>query len=229
MKFEGRKKYTEVAISRSHPLFSYGDGTSSISKHLGFQFLVKKPPSNPDWPKLPGIGLYENPEICNLMIGVEVRSTHWSFPEQQWDKGLGPTVLMTRKDMKDLTVHQVEALVCFSKTVLKEEMIGIKPKEAEPDADSDYENPDTLAHIPTQKVRKEFLEEYLLSDKFANFFEEFKQEKLAEGDTTWAGATVPRKGSVADEDILTEEEREELMRKAMGLLRIFFNSGMCET
>ena len=45
-------------------------------------------------------------------------------------------------------------------------MIGIKTKEAEPDADSDdayysdYENPDTLAHIPTQKVRKEFLEGY---------------------------------------------------------------------
>ena len=71
--------------------------------------------------------------------------------------------------------------------------------------------------------------EYLLSEKFANFFEKFKQEKLAEGDATWAGATVPRKGSVADEDILTDEEREEFMRRAMGLLRIFFDSGMCET
>lgn len=206
MKFEHKNKYTEVSISRHHPLFSHSDAVSGISKHLGFPLLVKRLQSNPQWkklmenlPKNSSFDPEENPEWLYLVLDVEVESKKWGSWLGHWDMRVDPTVLVARKDMKDLTIHQVEALVSFSKTVVEWEMDDAARKEAEQGADaddtyySDYEDGDELAHIPSQKVRREFLEEYLLSDKFEKFFEEFKQEKLAEGDATWSDAIVPSK------------------------------------
>jgi hypothetical protein len=232
MVFEGKKKYVEVAISRYHPIFTQGnDGKSSISTHLGFPLLVKKICPNPNWvdrmnklPKESRFSPYENPEMC-IMINVEVQSKHWRCLEEQWDKGLDPTVLVARQDMKDLTTHQVEALVHYSREVLEDEMghVSLREMEQDPNAEdayySDYDEADIEAHIPSQKVRKEFLEEYLLSNKFAEFFEEFKQTKLAGGDMTWADATFPAKGFVADEEkIETEEDKVEALMRIWGLL-----------
>jgi hypothetical protein len=176
MKFNGKKKYTEVAISRHHKLFSGNDGTSSIANHLGFPLIVKKLQHNPEWvmrmkqvPKNSTFSPYENSEAYNLMIDIEVKSKGWGFADikrRMWDKGLNPTVLVARKDMKDLTTNLVEALVRFSETVLWQEMGNIRMKEAVhlSDADdayhSDYEAADEEAHIPTQKARRKFLEEY---------------------------------------------------------------------
>jgi hypothetical protein len=189
MKFEGKKQYTEVAISRYHPLFSHNHGTSGISTLLGFPLLVKRLQPNPIWvermnnrPNHLKFGLYENLEACFLMINHDAKSTSGD----PWDKGICPTVLVARQDMKDLTVHQVEVLIGFCDTLLKKWITG---------------------------------QDALLLNKFADFFEEFKQKKLVEGDATWADVTVPPKGSVADKEIYAtpEEEFESLMR-SMGML-----------
>jgi hypothetical protein len=69
--------------------------------------------------------------------------------------------------------------------------------------------------IPTDGTRQKFIDDYLLSNKFANYFEEFKRNKISKGDPTWADATLPPKGSVPDE---IEEERYAATLRMMGML-----------
>jgi hypothetical protein len=228
IKFEGKKKYVEVMVSCYHPMFQRNDGQSSISKHLGFPLLVKRLPLHHELEELgnrlkKSFGVYENPELSCLMIDVEVTSEIWRLPPAIWDKGLDGTVLVARKDMKDLTVHQAEVLCHWCQKKVSRNMSIVERRDGEPRSDdefsdqSDYEKEDLQAHIPSQRVRKKFLEDWLLSDKFANYFEKFKQKKISKGDATWADATVPPQGSVADVIFETEEERSETFARMMGM------------
>jgi hypothetical protein len=43
-----------------------------------------------------------------------------------------------------------------------------------------------------ESKREEMVEKYFRSSKFEEFFEEFKNSKLAEGDLSWADSVSPR-------------------------------------
>lgn len=124
MKLDGKKKYTEVLISRYHPSFKKDGGKSGISKHLGFPLLLKRILLNPNWrmkmvklPRNEQFSPLENTEALCLMIDVEATSKHWRFAPNLWDKGLDPTVLVARRDMKDITAKQIEVLCDLSATL----------------------------------------------------------------------------------------------------------------
>jgi hypothetical protein len=223
MKLEGKKKFTEVAISRYHPVFSRDSGVSGISKHLGFPLLVKRIPPNQNWnkkmtqlPENEQFSLYENPGAFSLMIDVEVASKHWQYAPRIWDRGDDPTILVARKDMKDLTACPVEVLTKYCEHEVSWNMGVVMEKEMSDgvvfwEVDEETGKPS----IPTDGTRQKFIDDYLLSDKSANYFEEFKQNKILEGDATWADATLPPKGSVPDQ---IEEERYEATLRMMGML-----------
>ncbi|KAH8752185.1 hypothetical protein BGZ57DRAFT_724054, partial [Hyaloscypha finlandica] len=196
MKFEGKKNFTEVTISRYHPIFSHNNGESGISKHLGFPLLVKLIPPNPTWnemmtqlPRNKQFSLYENPAAVSLMVDVEVASKNWKLPPKFWDRGEDSTVLVARKDMKDLTACQVEVLTNYCQHEVSWKMGVVMEKEM---CDGvgywkvDEETGDI--NIPTDKTRQKFINDYLLSGKFAKYFEKFKQNKVPKGDATWADA-----------------------------------------
>ena len=230
VKFESKQKYTEVVISRRHPVFLKPSGQSSISKHLGFPLLLMRLKPNPQWEveraKLPknerrALGTGENAETSCLMIEVDLNSRNWRYAPRVWDKGMDYTCVVARKDMKDITAHQVEALCNYSRYVISERMgriygIGMfRDGDIGSDSDLDEKLDDMDKHYPTQRTRQLFLDQYLLSDKFANYFEEYKQEKLSEGDATWSNETLPVQGSVPEEIALTEEERDEAYVRMM--------------
>lgn len=230
MKLEGKKNFTEIAISRYHPMFTKTNTISSISKHMGFPIHVQKTALNPNWlacmkqlPSSQWFSPFENIYAVCLMIDADVDSKHWKLVDERWDKGRDSTVLVARKDLKDLTVHQVEALAFFSKDVVQWEMgvtIEAEMNGGEGGEDVNWViDPQTgEPQIPTEKTRLKFIKKYLQSNKFAKFFEDFKQKKIAAGDATWADATVPPKGSIAEPEILkTKEERNESLMRLLGM------------
>ena len=142
-------------------------------------------------------------------------------------RALTRQVLVARQEMKDLTFHQVEAVCSFSKDLRREMACFAEKKEQDPNADdgyfSDCDEADMPAHLPGQKVRREFLEEYLLSDKFAEFFDEFKQ-KIVEGDATGTDEMLPPKGSVPKEVFAAPEDRYEYFLMLIGDLWFLMDS-----
>ena len=230
IKLDGKKKFTEVSIHRHHPIFRHDDGESGISKHLGFTLLVKRIPPNPDWPdkmmRLPRsqrFHPYENHAAVSLMINVDVASKHWRFAPEIWDKGADPMVLVARKDMKDLTAHQVEVLAdyCQHEVLWNMGVVTERYMEGGSGGEDIYwviDKETGEPRIPFPKTRQKFLDKYLVFDKFAEYFEEFKKKKIAEGDAAWATAVVPPQGSVPDEIEETKEEEHESMLRMMGAL-----------
>jgi hypothetical protein len=91
----------------------------------------------------------------------------------KWDNGMDKTALIARKDFKDLTPQQLEALVEFIEREIDLAMIsedGIMPR----------------------KEREAVVEVYMKSSKFDDFFDKLKVKKLAEGDLSWTEAISPR-------------------------------------
>jgi hypothetical protein len=87
-----------------------------VSKRFGFPLLSKRLRTRPIWTELLQhlpialrSTLFKNPEASSL--GIDVR-----FSERDLATGVVSTVLLAREDMKDLTIHQVEALVKFRQT-----------------------------------------------------------------------------------------------------------------
>jgi MYND finger len=228
-KFDGKPKYTEVIISRRHPMFMRPSGLSSISKHLGFPLLLKRLQPNPEWEtkadkfrrdERRSFGEGENEATSCLMIDVEVTSRHWRWAPEIWDKGMDYTCLVARKDMKDLTAHQVQVLCSYCKLVVAERMSVITQMISDGNLDGDQSDiekklDDFDAHFPSPRTRRKLIKQYLLSDKFAKYFEKYKQKKFSKGDATWDNATLPLKGSVPDKIVETEEERYETFVREM--------------
>jgi len=91
----------------------------------------------------------------------------------EWDINKLGSVLVYRKDGKDITSRQVEALVCYCKYEL---FAAMKPL-----ASTVYDEGD----------RQEFIEENICRAEFEKFFARYKQKKIAEGDQTWKVEVSP--------------------------------------
>jgi len=94
--------------------------------------------------------------------------------EKEWrsaDFGPVGSVLVARKDGKDVSVQQVEALVRFCRDGLLGGMIEVGGKGEE--------------------ARAEFVREFMCRGKFEDFFEGMKKRRILKGDETWGYAFSP--------------------------------------
>jgi hypothetical protein len=87
---------------------------------------------------------------------------------EEWrSANFGPvgSVLVVRKDGKDVTAQQVEALVRYCRDMLLSGMIDVDGKGEE--------------------ARSRFVEENICWAKFEVFFEAFKKRRISKGDEAW--------------------------------------------
>lgn len=186
MAFMGKQKYREVAVRRRHSIFydNVESLISNIPKQMGFALRVKEMDIDRSWyhriePEM-DFDPCSNPESADLMINMDVANEdqRWGDPPAQWlhDHDRNLTALVVRDDRKDLTIHQVEALIKYIEDVVVQ-TIG----EAGP-IDEQQSN---------LQLRQHVVDSVLLSNKFRDFFNTLKQKKIEAGDESWAGAVFP--------------------------------------
>ncbi|CZR69910.1 uncharacterized protein PAC_19810 [Phialocephala subalpina] len=108
------------------------------------------------------------------------------------------TCLMVRKDGKDVTPEQIEALVAFAEKI--DELIRsydkVRGEAEEFDEDEnpeEYDEDGNPEEFDEDETRLAFVQEHFLCPEFDDFFEELKQEKLRKGLLAWTNAVSPRK------------------------------------
>jgi hypothetical protein len=180
----GKKKYREVEVRSSHPVFMEPQGVSHAAKHVGFPLLATRIEASSemlqDTKGKTGNDQSENLEISFLMMNPDIGTKgarEQNAKHSKWDEKVVATILVARQDKKDVTAQQIEALISYSEGALKAKM---------EDQDLRLSN--------TEKERA--FKEYLFSNKYSDFFEKMKQAKLAEGDKSWENAVPPPMGAV---------------------------------
>ncbi|KAK0100015.1 hypothetical protein ONS95_013168 [Cadophora gregata] len=104
------ERYTEVAISKEHPIWN-SDPTPA-SKIMGLPLLVHKQPHNPAWSQNDHTRFDNQPAIfLNLTVDPKIEDM-WGFAPPEWQNEVGSTLLV-RKDQKNLSREQAWALVEF--------------------------------------------------------------------------------------------------------------------
>jgi hypothetical protein len=178
-------KFIEVEISPTHPIFKDTKPTS-ISIRMGLPILVRKHGNLPrSWiakEKQLNINPFENRTALYLNLDANPKSDYWGFTDTvEWDMDIG-TVLVVRKDRKAISEQQVEALAHFCRYELSPSM-----SQADEDAWAvgDIEDEDH------RKVKEACIKTHMCREKFEEFFEKFKAEKLAAGDGAWEYALSP--------------------------------------
>lgn len=166
------KPFVEVAVPQDHPAFMQPTAIS-VSEPLGFPLLAQKYPPNRAWEDTDMVpSPYQNVAATFLHLEMHTESAHWEWAPLQWQDDVG-SVLLVRKDGKDLTPHQVEALCCYCQ-------FEFSPAYEEA-SETDFEY-----------TTKDDLRKLLTWESFAKFFENFKKEKAGE-DESWATASLPPK------------------------------------
>jgi hypothetical protein len=178
-------KFIEVEISPTHPIFKYTKPTS-ISIRMGLPILVRKHGNLPHSWIAKGDQLNINPfENCSalfLNMNANPKSDSWGYADiMEWDLDIG-TVLVVRADRKAISEQQVEALARFYHDEL---LPGMQVVNEDAWAIGNVKN---KAHW---KVKEEWIKTHMCREKFEEFFEKFKAEKLAAGDGAWEYAMSP--------------------------------------
>src|SRR2546423_403846 len=107
------------------------------------------------------------------MLSAETSGDNYDWGRAgEWDVSNDTTMLVARKDKKDITKHQTETLATYCR---KEISWG-----------GNVDGPGYKSE------RKERVEKYFRSSKFEEFLEEFKKSKLVEGNLSGADSVSPR-------------------------------------
>ncbi|CZR70273.1 uncharacterized protein PAC_20174 [Phialocephala subalpina] len=179
--FSKTNPFQEVMLNRN--MRQWHSDKSAISELMGITLLVRKFPLYRDTFKD-----RINPEAISLLLNVNTSEDNefWGrVPFPKYDSGKDPTFLVFRKDKQEITKQQVEALSSYCQVVLCQVL-------EEPEEWS-WEKEDQEA----------VLDVYCSAEKFEEYFETFKLEKVAEGDETWVDASPPsgmRAAGIAEED-----------------------------
>jgi len=115
-------------VSKNNKVFQRSGRGSEISEHMGIPLrLIPQPVSRYFRldASLAGIDLYENHEPYFLLMIADEESGR-NVNERQWDSGSVESVVVVRTDGKDITPHQVEALVLYCRDVLEQGMEGLE-------------------------------------------------------------------------------------------------------
>lgn len=167
-------------------MFNEVEDTSSISTHLGFPLGLYPCGEDPPWHTTPspnGFDPFTNPEALSLLLGIDPsRSMNESWNKANFTNPSKPDELVTwvlvfRKDKNAIYRQQVEALVGFCGDVLQNAM---------DDKDNDFD----------EDINQMIVKEYVSREKFHEYFDTFRNRKLAAWETSWTYATIPMAGRV---------------------------------
>ncbi|CZR63084.1 uncharacterized protein PAC_12981 [Phialocephala subalpina] len=141
---------------------------SAVTERMGITLLARKCPTYKKTPED-----HKNPEANALFLNVRT-TTHnkrWGrIPSRSYEN---PTFLVFRKDKEDVTKQQVEALSAYCREVVARVLRG----------EEDW---------AWEKEDKEAVFDFWCSvEKFGEYFETFKLQKLAGGHKDWRDATLP--------------------------------------
>ncbi|KAE8441955.1 hypothetical protein EG329_004122 [Mollisiaceae sp. DMI_Dod_QoI] len=178
--YNDKVEFGRVEILKSHPIFEATQPTS-ISTYIGLPILVRK--HGNIYLSSKYSNLNENSNAVLLNIDAKPESDKWDYTNlRQCDTDVG-SVLVARQDKKDITPEQVEALVNFCR-------FDICPKMAveEEFLHSWHTGP---TYAITQQARTKFVKAHLTRAKFEDFFEKFRDEKLAAGNGAWEHTVSP--------------------------------------
>jgi hypothetical protein len=188
----GHDKYVQVELKADH--YAFDVNCTKISGAISLPIATYILPADEAWRRSDGsAGLgfnpYENREITFMHMDISAVDDHWGFANmREWDIRVG-SVLVVRKDKKDLTIHHVEAHAVYCSTVLRDHV------RKQLDAERSREiggHPMTQAE--KRNGRFHVICGYMNKAAFSDFFEDMKKEKIAAGFRDWASATNPYNG-----------------------------------
>lgn len=110
-----------------------------------------------------------------MKINTDVKANEWGTVVDDQ----GASVLVVRKDGKEIKPHQVEAFAHYCRY---SSFPGMR-KFLEKDSHDDVED--------EEKERETFIMENTCQVKFEDFFKQFKRQKIAEGDGSWDAEISP--------------------------------------
>jgi hypothetical protein len=133
VKNDGEKKFQDVEVSALHSIFRGRGRISSITQGMGFPLLIKAGRPDERWRKQwkkknisdteRGSDPWEHTEVRHLMVITGMKSKLYGTVDRDSGPYIGPiTPIVVRKDMKDLTANQLEAVVSYSRKNLMPKM-----------------------------------------------------------------------------------------------------------
>jgi len=177
-KFRGGEKFGAVRIpATSLAITSFQSLESEIAKHIGLPLNIYHIPGEKSEIFIPDVGpFFDLPRVgiadpYYLLLNANAKNeSSWAklHPESQAVSNKG-TLLVVREDRKQITPHQVEALVHFCRHEVFPAM-----KEAE-----------------DEHERNEFIKTWLCQANFEEFLNTFKKQKVAQGDESWRDVFLP--------------------------------------
>jgi len=186
-----------MQVSKNDGIYSSG-AVSEITEHMGIPLVLQKRPRDPAWASKANAAMKdrsmpdpdENGKACFLMLSTNTDpdleggvGKTWGLPDtMEWDCGLEGSVLVVRKDGKDISSHQVEALVCYCQKLATEMVEGEGAAGLSEEEWMEYDE---------ETERKKFIEEKMCQTKFEKFSKELKRKKIEEGDGSWDAEISP--------------------------------------
>jgi hypothetical protein len=147
-------KCIEVTVPANHPI--YQNPPTSISNAMLLPLLMFKLPLDPAWSTNPSASL--NQSATNLNLNADPASPDWGTAPQQWQGSVG-SVLICRRDGKDLTAFHAWVLIDFVESYLKPHMLQAKIIHARKAVVYQGMNPTTFERHVKEFFTKEVLVE----------------------------------------------------------------------
>jgi hypothetical protein len=195
----GKAKLNAVNIPKGG-LTVFESPVSEISEHLEFPLRLTKLLAAPHWYSkqygIKGRDLLFNLKVQKLMICTNPKvGERWAFTEMHEWTSPGP-VVVSRADGKPLLTYQISILLSFIDEILTPAlMITAEIDEAVEDMGlTQYFKDHNLRHgydVDVVEKRKYIIRNLMCREAFEKYFEEYKNNKIVEGNLLWANAKSP--------------------------------------
>jgi hypothetical protein len=184
-------KFVGVDVPIVHPIFDTENRPcppTEISKLIGLPLMFRNAIPDMRWMDRVSQRACENRAAQFLDINIDVKSDTWGFSDlgknilHMNEKGwrIFSQVLVIRQDKKDLTSHQVEALVDFLQHGVYDEIIKERRGRLF-----------GLGQAELEMERAKMMRELASKAKFMVAFKVFKEKKLTDGDESWLDEISP--------------------------------------
>jgi len=174
----GCEKFIAVETPPFHPIFNdYTIEPAEITKLIELPLLVRQVYHMPWKQKTIWQAAIKNPEVEALYVNVGVCYT-WGL-KYFGEIPICGRYLVIREDRKNITPHQVEAVVAFCKCEIYPKMSSERRR--------------LIGKTKEQKreAREIFLSDNVSRIKFEEFFSKFKSDKVQSGDDSWQNECSP--------------------------------------
>ncbi|PMD46708.1 hypothetical protein L207DRAFT_577554 [Hyaloscypha variabilis F] len=185
------EQYIAVDVPVVHPIFDDVNqdnsmlvecGVLELSKKINLPLLLRRIFPDKRWvrrPELTGES-YRNSVAEYLNLNTDISSPKWGSRNLCFS-GRHPygRLLVVREDKTGITAHQVEAVAAYFKHVFE---ILDREKSARLGG---------FIGVRLCEMREELMNEHVSRVKFARFFGDFKNQKIASGDASWANEVLP--------------------------------------